>query len=969
MTAIARTWLGWSGLSYYPVVLTKTSRRFAILAMLAVAAAVTASGTNAQQKRTLEPADYGRWEQLSAQATPLSPDGKWLLYGITRTNRQNELRVQPSDGGEAVVIPFGERPVFTKDSRWLAYSIGFSEEQEAKLRKEKKPLHRQVGLLELATGKKTTVDGIESFSLAPSSTHIALRRYAPEPASGGGAGAGGADRAANETVAPGTSLLIRELATGRDTTFASVSEIAWQDDGSLLAFAVTVDGGVGNGLQIFDAATSTVRSVDSSSSVYTQLTWREDSAALAAFRSSSADDRLGATQTLLVWQDVAKQPDTKRTLDSSKGAQLPTEMRVVRFFRPRWSEDGAFVYVGVAPWLTKPARPRDPEMSRRVVATSDNPDEMPEVQVWHPKDSTVSAKQKIDAPSDRQKSMVAVWSVADEKLVRVATAIGEEVSPIPHQSRAVVVDTNAFAMERSIGRHVANAWVVDAKTGARSISLDRIEDGYLQASPGGRYLLYLKNDHYWTVDLASGQQKNVTASIATSFVDKESDATVVQKPAFGVAGWTTTDAAVLLYDKLDIWEVKPDGSGATRLTNGAAGEIRARYVRLDPEADAIDRSKPVYVRLFGLKSKKSGYGVIPAGSAGGTTSLVWLDKRVDRLAKAERADRYAYAVQDFDDSPDYFVGGTLPEAKQITATNPFMSEYAWGRSAVIDYQTASGQSRQASIIYPAGYEPGKRYPMIVYMYEKLSDGVHDFSVPSERDYYNAASFITQGYVYLQPDIIFRPREPGLSVVESVVPAVQKVVQMGIADPAKVGTLGHSWGGFDSAFLATNTTTFAASVAGAPIVNLVSNYGSFHWNQGIAETDHIETGQQRMEVPLYTDMQAYIRNSAVFKASTMTTPLLIEVGDVDGVVDWRQGLELYNIARRAGKPVVLLQYVAENHGVRKRANQIDYHYRVLEWFDHYLKGMPAASWISEGERFIDRERDIERRKLPAKKTES
>ena len=949
-----------------------TFRRFTILIVLAIVAGLTATGTRAQQKRTLQPDDYGRWEQLAAQATPLSPDGKWLLYGITRSNRQNELRVQPSEGGEPIVIPFGERPVFTKDSKWLAYAIGLSEEQEAKLRKDKKPVQRQVGLLELATGKKTTIDGIESFALAPTGTHIAMRRYGPER-DGAGSAAGGDRAAANETVAPGTPLLIRELATGHDTTFASVSEMAWQDDGSLLACAVTVEGGVGNGVQIFDASRSTVKALDSSSSVYTQLTWRKDSAGLAALRSTSDDERLGSTQTLLVWPDVAKQPDTKRTLDAAKGALLPPDMRVVRFYRPRWSDDGAFVYVGIAPWLMKPARPRETEMSRRIIASSDNPDEMPEVQVWHPKDTTVTAKQKIDASIDRQRSMVAVWSVGDEKLVRIANAVGEEVRPIPHQPRALVVDTNVFAMERSIGRHYANAWVADAKTGARVGKLDRIEDGYLQASPGGRYLIYLKSDHYWTMDTATGQQRNITSGVATSFVDKESDQTITQKPAFGVAGWTPNDASVLLYDKLDIWEVRPDGTGATRLTNGAAGEIRARYVRLDPEAETIDRSKPVHVRLFGLRSKKSGYGVIPPSAPGNSATpmqtLVWLDKRVDRLAKAERAERYAYAVQDFDDSPDYLVGGgTLSEAKQVTATNPFMSEYAWGRSTVIDYHTASGQPRQAALFYPAGYEPGKRYPMIVYMYETLSDSVHDFSAPSERDYYNPASFITQGYVYLQPDIIFRPRDPGVSVVESVVPAVQKVVQMGVADAAKVGTLGHSWGGFDSAFLATNSTTFAASVAGAPIVNLVSNYGNFHWNNGIAETDHIETGQQRMEVPLYADLNAYLRNSAVFKANTMTTPLLIEVGDVDGVVFWHQGLELYNIARRAGKPVVLLQYVGENHPVRKRANQIDYHYRILEWFDHYLKGTPAASWITDGERYIDRERDIEQRKVPAKKKE-
>jgi dipeptidyl aminopeptidase/acylaminoacyl peptidase len=188
--------------------------------------------------------------------------------------------------------------------------------------------------------------------------------------------------------------------------------------------------------------------------------------------------------------------------------------------------------------------------------------------------------------------------------------------------------------------------------------------------------------------------------------------------------------------------------------------------------------------------------------------------------------------------------------------------------------------------------------------------------------------------------------------------------MGLVDPLKVGTIGHSWGGFDSVYLATHTTAFAASVAGAPITNLVSNYGNHHWSSGIAETDHIETGQQRMQVPIYEDLQAYIRNSAVFKAHTMKTPLLVAFGDNDGTVHWHQGVELYNVARRAGRNVVLLQYGGEDHGLRRRANQIDYHHRIFEWFDHYLTGAPAAPWIIHGERFLDRERDLRQRKLPA-----
>jgi dipeptidyl aminopeptidase/acylaminoacyl peptidase len=179
--------------------------------------------------------------------------------------------------------------------------------------------------------------------------------------------------------------------------------------------------------------------------------------------------------------------------------------------------------------------------------------------------------------------------------------------------------------------------------------------------------------------------------------------------------------------------------------------------------------------------------------------------------------------------------------------------------------------------------------------------------------------------------------------------------MGVIDPKRVGIVGHSWGGFDTAYLATHTTVFAAAVAGAPITDLVSNYGNHHWGPGIAETDHIETGQQRMQVPLYEDPEAYVRNSAVFGVATMTTPLLIEVGDADGTVFWHQGVELYNVARRARKNVVLLVYANEDHSLRQKPDQIDYHRRILEWFGHYLKGESAAPWITNGVSYLDEKR--------------
>jgi dienelactone hydrolase len=927
--------------------------RLSIVALLA-ASSLTIT---AQQPRPLQPDEYGRWEQLAAQRTPLSADGTWAVYGINRSNRQNEMRFQPTGGGEPIVVAFGEQPVFSDDSKWAACLVGVSEEEDAKLQKDKKPVRKRLAIVNLTARTTSTIEAVESFSFNAAGTHIAFRRYADAPA--GAAQPANRDAADSEAITPGTQLIVRNLATNQDTAFGSVSEIAWQDKGPALAFAITVDGGVGNSLQLYDSATGMLRTLDSSAHSYSGLAWRKESAALAAMRSADGNGREGPTHTLLVWPDVTT--PAMKTLEASS---LPADLRVVRFRAPQWSEDGAFVFVGVGPWRAK-ASADGVDRSRRIVASSTNPDELPDVQVWHPKDTIVMPRQKIDARRERERSMLAAWSIADGRLVRIANAIGEEATPIKRSGRALVIDTNSFAMERSIGRVFGNVWTIDLASGRRTDIAQRIEDRMLQSSPGGKYLIYLKADHYWTVDVASGKQTNITAAIASSFVDRESDETVAQKPPFGIAGWSTGDASVLLYDKLDVWEIKPDGSGATRLTNGAAGDIRNRVVRLDPDAEWIDRSQPIYVWQFGLRSKKSGYANILPGAAS-ATSLVLLDKRVTGLAKAKRADRFVYVSQDFGDSPDYFVSGpSLANATQITTTNPFMRDYAWGRAELIDYKTKQGAPLQATLLYPAGYTPGKKYPMVVYMYERLSDGLHQFSTPSERDYYNAAAFTSRGYFYLQPDIVFRPRDPGLSVIDSVTPAVQRVIAMGMVDPANLGIIGHSWGGFDTAFLATHTKLFKAGVAGAAITDLVSNYGNHHWSVGIAETDHIETGQQRMQVPLYEDLQAYIRNSAIYGAHTMDTNLLLMTGDNDGTVHWHQSVALYNIARRAGRNAVMLQYGGEDHGLRKRQNQIDYHHRIFEWFDHYLKGEPAPRWITSGERYIDRERDLQQRKLPAK----
>ncbi|MDP9323359.1 MAG: prolyl oligopeptidase family serine peptidase, partial [Acidobacteriota bacterium] len=947
--------------------------RMAPVLFCTLLAAVLSVAVGAQSKQPPAPSDYGQWETLAAQSRGgLSPDGRWLVYGINRSNRENELRITKIADGTTMTASLASQPVFSADSKWIAYAIGYSETQEEKLRKQKKPVQRKLGIMKLTSGETatgdvstdrvTTIEGVESFAFDAAGTHLALRRYpierkeppAPAPTPAPAPAPAPAD---DGSPAPGATLIVRELATGRDTTFGNVAEFAWQDQGPLLAFTINADEKIGNGVHLFNPSTSALRVLDSAAAGYVGLSWRKDADDLVVLRATTDERHDGATHAVIAWTPVSAAEPARHVYEPSADRSFPAGMRTVAFRKPSWSDEGDIVFLGMARWNDKPAK--DKARKDDTSEAADDEEEPAAVDVWHARDVEVIPRQKISASNDRRRNMLAAWHVSTGAFVPLGKDLFEQVTPIKRQKLAYVASWPAYAMDRSIGRAAADLALVDLTTGARTKLIDRIDDGYVQASPGGRYLLFLNADHFWTIDTRSRAITNITKTVQTSFVNRESDATIKQKPTFGVAGWTKGDEAVILYDKFDIWQVASDGSRATRLTDGAAEKVRHRYVRLNPDDEWIDVEKPVAVSLFGIWTKRSGYGWLNAASTS-VEHRVWLDKSVTGLGRAKSADVYSYIAQSFEDSPDIFVGGPdLSSAKAVTATNPFQAKFAWGRAELVEYKSERGERLQGALYYPAGYSPGKKYPMIVYLYERLSDGLHRYVAPSERDYYNTGVFTSQGYVVLQPDIVFRPREPGVSVVECVGPAVKKIVSMGVADATHVGVVGHSWGGFDTAYLTTHTDIFAAGVAGAPITDLVSNYGNHHWSSGTAETDHIETGQQRMEVPLYEDLQAYIRNSAVFNVQNMKTPLLIEVGDGDGTVFWHQGIELYNIARRAKKDVVLLAYAGEDHGLRKKANQIDYQHRILQWFGHYLRNEPAPAWITSGVSVLEREQELKR----------
>jgi dipeptidyl aminopeptidase/acylaminoacyl peptidase len=395
-----------------------------------------------------------------------------------------------------------------------------------------------------------------------------------------------------------------------------------------------------------------------------------------------------------------------------------------------------------------------------------------------------------------------------------------------------------------------------------------------------------------------------------------------------------------------------------RLTDGAKDGIVHRVINFAPftssaEERAFEFSKPVYVSLFGKKSKQSGYALLNPDAAA-EKHLVLGDARYSALARADSAPVFAFARQRYDEPPNLHMGTDISNAKTVIETNSFAKDYAWGKVELFDFRSTIGVPLQALLYYPANYDPSKKYPMIVYTYELLTQGLHGYIAPRETDYYNTTVFTQSGYFVLLPDIVFRPREPGLGTQQSVEAAVKTVLARGLVDPARVGHVGHSQGGYEAAFLGTHSKLFATTVVGSGITDMISFAGQLHWSGGNAEFDHWETGQFRMQVAPWEDMKAMIDNSPLATVDKMPVKaMLLEAGADDGTVDPRQASLFYNYARRAGKDVVLLMYPGEGHGLSKKENQVDYERRILQWFAHYLKGDPAAPWITEGQKSLER----------------
>jgi dipeptidyl aminopeptidase/acylaminoacyl peptidase len=888
--------------------------------LLGVLLVAVAAPTLAQDKvLTLE--DYGPWNRI--REISISPDGQWTTFSYDPNDGDATLHVRSLDNETVHTRTNGSGPEFSDDSRWVGLLVRPPEEEAERLREQKKPVPTAFHLIDLATGDSMIVDNAASFRFADGGGYVAIQKTK-------------ADRDAEHD---GTDLVLRNLNTDVTQVLGNVSDFAFDEVGAKLGYLVDAASASGNGLYVVDLTTQRTWPVSTDTVRYAQLEWNETGSAVAVLKGNKPDSMLQRANHLVIVSGFEDGTPHVREYDPSGDDSVPEGMVLSELRDLDWNEGGTIVYLGLK------EQEHDPE-----AADEEEDEDKANVDVWHWADERIQSIQMVQERNDRRRTWLAAFHVDAERLVRLE---GSEMR------RVIVPDEGLWAVgENDVvyrsdltqqgGRgdfYRVDLRSGDAETIIESVRLD------MGVSPNGEWFLYLTDGELFAHHLESGEFTNLSAIAGVDFLNREYDI-VAERPAYGVGGWSADGESVLLYDRYDIWSVPLEGGTAVNLTEGvgAAEKIRFRIVDLDPDEDDVDLNEPLLLSAYGEWTKRSGYYRVRPGR--NPEPLIFDDRMIGGLEKAEDADRVIFTQQTFEEFPDYWVSNLeFRDPRKFTDANPQLSEYAWGSRVLVEYTNQRGQRLHATLALPAGYQEGQQYPMIVYIYSLMSQRHHQFSLPVYDDRPHMSTYASNGYLVLMPDIVYDAGHPGTSALDDVTSAVQRVIDLGYADPVAIGLQGHSWGGYESSFILTQTDMFAAIVTGAPLTNLMSMNNILYKRTGNLNGPILEWSQGRMGMSPWEDFDAWVRESPIHHAENISTPFLILHGIEDGAVDWNQGLELYATARRLGKEVILLSYPGEPHHLGEEANQKDFLTRMKQFFDHHLKGVPAPEWMTDGVPFL------------------
>ena len=976
-------------------------------------------------KRPLTHQDYDSWRSIQAQQ--ISRDGKFVAYAFMPQDGDGEIVVRNVQSGAEWRAPRGYyppvpppddpgvnvaeflaaqarlvRPVFTADSRFVVFSALPTKAEVTKAKKEKKKPEEMpknaLGIIDLSSAPGssfTRIEKVKSFQVpedgsgfiayllepkpeekkAPNSSGSPIAKEgatasssapAPEPAASPSSEAGASPSQPMQTSEPakppardpkkkeyGSDLVLRSTTNGNERKFSDVLDFNLSKDAKTLVFAVSAKKEDANGVYAVTTQNDGPPQVLlSGKGKYQKLTWDEDQTQLA-FISDKDDATAKQSRSKVYHWNRSGAPAAEIVSPSSGGFRkdlVVSEKATLNF-----SLDGSRLFLGAA-------LPPEPEKNPDEETPAD---EKVLVDLWHWKDDYIQPIQRIRAEQDRNKSYRAVYHIKDRKFVQLADETMENISPSNDGRYAIGSDNRQYRTRADYDPGLTDYYLVNTSTGARKLIASK-QRFNVSLSPNAKFAIYFDGKDWYSYSVADGKVVNLTQSLNARFFNEENDTPSTPGP-YGTGGWTKDDHDVLLYDRYDIWQVSPDGKGAKNLTDGVGRrETTAfRYVRLDPKERWIDRSKPLLLRAENEDTRNSGFyrdridGGLPE-------RLAMAAKDFSNPTKASDAEVMVLTASRFDEFPDLWVtGANFQNLKKVSDGDAQRARFNWGTAELVSFKNVDGVPLKGILLKPENFDSQRKYPMLVYIYERLSQGLHSFRNPSPGTSINPTFYVSNGYLVFMPDIVYTIGYPGQSALKCVLPGIQAVIDKGFVDEKAIGIQGHSWGGYQIAYMVTQTNRFRAAAPGAVVSNMTSAYSGIRWGTGLPRQFQYEQSQSRIGGSLWEYPLRYLENSPVFRADRVETPLLMIHNDEDDAVPWYQGIEYYLALRRLGKEVYMFSYNGEKHGLRKRINQKDYTRRLQEFFDHFLKGAPTAAWMEKGIPYLQREKEKEQYRLADK----
>ncbi len=949
---------------------------------------------NAQNKKPLDHTVYDSWKSIGERM--ISNDGKFVVYAVNPQEGDGELVIQNPSAKYKKVIPRGYSAVITEDSKYLLFKIKplFQDTRQAKIKKktpDEMPKD-SLGIMELGQDSILKIAKVKSYkspdkgsgwmayllektdpvtpkvkALPDSATQLknmlrmadslariadSIRNKAAEVQAKGLAVLMAAKKEIKpappktdaEKVEEGTELVLRNLNNSTDKRFKLVSEYYFSKKANTLIIETSAknnDSITKSTVLWIDLATGKTDTVlkkfnDAKSYV---LNEEGNQLAFVAERDSVAK-ALTKFYKLYYYRpgaDSATVIAEKNTIGMKLGNTISENANLI------FSKDGKKLFFGTA--AIKAAKDTtlvDFELAR--------------LDVWHYNDDYLQPQQLKQVDQELKRSYTAVIKPGDNKIIQLGAEDAERIS-LPNEGNTdwVLAETNKGNRVEGqwTGNTKTSAYVINTSDGTKKLVLANAIANF-DASPAGKYVYWYDavKKNYFTYDVVTGVTKNVTDKIKVALYDEENDVPDYPNP-YGVMGWSEDDKNFYLYDRYEVWNVQP-GTAAMPVTiidpakMPRKNKISYRYIATDRDERFISMNKPMLFRVFDNTGKTS---VLDLSSV--KNNLLYFNRPTEKKvfgfpARAKNDQAFIYTKEDYCNSPNLYYKSGVADGVVLSDINPQQNDFNWGTAELFKWKTYNGKQSSGIIYKPENFDPKKKYPMISYFYEKLSDGLYGYTPPSPTpSRLNIPFYVSRGYIVFAPDISYTTGHPGNDAYNYIVSGVRAIVKLGYVDSAKLGLQGQSWGGYQTAYLITKTKLFAAAWAGAPVVNMTSAYGGIRWGSGLNRQFQYEKTQSRIGATLWEKPNLYIENSPLFHLPNVTTPLVIMSNDADDAVPWYQGIEFFTAMRRLNKPVWLLVYNNEAHNLIERKNRKDIQIREQQFFDWKLKGDKPAKWLTDG----------------------